>query len=598
MAQDIFVIKTMGDALRNTGYKNIDSAISEIVDNSVQANASNVFVIISQGLDPDSGRKTVNEIAFLDDGEGMDTEGLSKCLGIGFSTRQDRRGIGRFGVGLPQASLYACPRVEVFSWQNGYQNCRKVFLDINKVKSGEQTEIDNPKLEKIPSIYARYLKLKASVDNGVKSYDFSEHGTFVIWKDCDRVNPRTITALTKRLKFSIGQKFRYFIDQDKCRIKLIDAECLDNSCDIMQNDPLFLMNPNYVLGNSERPGSIEPGNNVDYTEPLFEPYTNEDCSDGVVNVPVKYRDTNTRELKESNVKLRFSIVKSVFYDQTALSKDPGNTDMGKYARKLEGISIVRAGREIDFGQFGFYSNINSPVDRWWGCEISFEPELDETFGVANNKQHVELYANEDVDCDDDVIKPVWEILSKKITSTIKEMRKANAKKRQDSRKAQDVGLPVENIIDSAEDKEAEDPNSATTEIKQKMPECELKKKNMDELKKEGVEEPTDVDLENFMKKKVHFRKDNLGKFNALFDYSFELGSCMITFNMQHIFYSTFLEKLFEDKESEKAFDLFIASLVKAIDDTQNTQQEQDEKLLEVWNNKIKKYIEEWQSFAK
>jgi hypothetical protein len=73
---------------------------------------------------------------------------------------------------------------------------------------------------------------------------------------------------------------------------------------------------------------------------------------------------------------------------------------------------------------------------------------------------------------------------------------------------------------------------------------------------------------------------------------------MITFNMQHIFYSTFLEKLFEDKESEKAFDLFIASLVKAIDDTQNTQQEQDEKLLEVWNNKIKKYIEEWQSFAK
>ena len=45
MAQDIFVIQTMGDALRNTGYKNIECAMAEIIDNSVQANAKNVFII-------------------------------------------------------------------------------------------------------------------------------------------------------------------------------------------------------------------------------------------------------------------------------------------------------------------------------------------------------------------------------------------------------------------------------------------------------------------------------------------------------------------------------------------------------------------------
>ena len=43
MAQEIFVVKTMGDALRNTGYRNIESAIAEIVDNSVQANAKDIF---------------------------------------------------------------------------------------------------------------------------------------------------------------------------------------------------------------------------------------------------------------------------------------------------------------------------------------------------------------------------------------------------------------------------------------------------------------------------------------------------------------------------------------------------------------------------
>ena len=50
MAKDIFVIKTMGDALRNTGYKNIECAMSEIIDNSVQADAKNIIVIISEEL--------------------------------------------------------------------------------------------------------------------------------------------------------------------------------------------------------------------------------------------------------------------------------------------------------------------------------------------------------------------------------------------------------------------------------------------------------------------------------------------------------------------------------------------------------------------
>ena len=85
----------------------------------------------------------------VDDGSGMDTSTLGTCLGVGFTTRTGRRGSGRFGVGLPQASLYACPEVIVYSWQNGIQNCQRVFLDIEKVKSGEQTEIADPVNEQI-----------------------------------------------------------------------------------------------------------------------------------------------------------------------------------------------------------------------------------------------------------------------------------------------------------------------------------------------------------------------------------------------------------------------------------------------------------------
>ena len=45
MGASIVDIQNMGDALRNTGYKNIESAVAEIIDNSVEANAKNIFLI-------------------------------------------------------------------------------------------------------------------------------------------------------------------------------------------------------------------------------------------------------------------------------------------------------------------------------------------------------------------------------------------------------------------------------------------------------------------------------------------------------------------------------------------------------------------------
>lgn len=57
MASSIVDIKNMGDALRNTGYKNIESAVAEIIDNAEEANAKNAFVILGEHIDPSSGRK-------------------------------------------------------------------------------------------------------------------------------------------------------------------------------------------------------------------------------------------------------------------------------------------------------------------------------------------------------------------------------------------------------------------------------------------------------------------------------------------------------------------------------------------------------------
>lgn len=206
MAKDIVLIQAMGDALRNTGYKNIECAMAEIIDNSIQAEAKDILIIVSEEYNPETGRNNIKEIGFLDNGKGMEQLELESCLGIGYSTRTDRKGMGRFGVGLPQASLYACPSVDVYSWQNGYDNCKKVFLDINKVKDGAQTVLEDPAKSELPSKYKKYLTYKMQGQNDeVKEYNFMESGTFVLWKNCDRVVPKTVSFLFKKLEFALGQ---------------------------------------------------------------------------------------------------------------------------------------------------------------------------------------------------------------------------------------------------------------------------------------------------------------------------------------------------------------------------------------------------------
>ena len=598
MAKDIFVIKTMGDALRNTGYKNIECAMSEIIDNSVQANAGNILVIVSEEYNSNTGRNNISEIVFLDDGTGMSYGEIEGCLGIGYSTRTDRKGMGRFGVGLPQASLYACPAVDVYSWQDGYVNCRKVFLDIDKIKNEEQTEIEDPIEAEIPQKYMKYLTYKIVGEGNQQEYDFTKHGTMVVWKNCDRVVPKTVNFLFKKLDFALGQKFRYFIQEGKSSIRLIHHENPDYTHGIMPNDPLMLMENNYVLGNPDNPGIISPRYNNSCTTPVFEPYTNQDYPDGIVPFVIKYSDSETGEVKESEIEIKFSIVKNIFYDKTAIPGDPGNTALGKHVKELEGISIVRANREIDFGQFDFYENVNQPQHRWWGCEIRFEPELDEAFGVANNKQHVELRRIEPNDYIDEEVKPVWAQLYDIIHDTINRMYAQNKKTRENARTVQDVLTPTSLIINFAEENQEDEGESATEEIRQNTPQEELIEKNKVELIEQGIENPTEDDVKSYMNNKVNVVHKNLGKTAGLFDYSFELGSCLVTFNMDHIFFKSTLEEIFKSTDTKTAFELFVASLVKAVDETKKSQEEQNDNLIAIWNEKLRRYINEQQNFAK
>lgn len=590
MGASIVDIKNMGDALRNTGYKNIESAVSEIIDNSVEANAKNIFVILREGIAA-SGRKVVTEIGFLDNGDGMSTNVLGSCLGIGASTRQARKGMGRFGVGLPQASLYACPEIEVYSWQNGIENAHKVYLDIDKIKDGEQTEIEDPELTIIPEPYASYVHYQTLFEQ----YDFSKSGTLVIWKKCDRVNPKTRGPLTERLEFSLGQKFRYFIHDGVSKIKIVCDENPDAAVDVAPNDPLFLMDDNCVLCKEDEPKKIyKPGQEIGIEAP-FELYTAKGTGTGEVHIPIKYID-RSGNMAESSVLVRFSIVKDKFYDETAFPKgsNPGNYALGKHAAKMEGISVIRARREIDFRRFDFYNVINEPQHRWWGCEIIFDPELDEVFGVANNKQYVELKKVEATDLDPDEvdIPPIWDQLADTIISTIKAMYAQNEETRSNTRTFEDTQSPSTDIINTVENDPAIiDIDEESEEEEETSPEV-VAETGKEELKELGYENPTDEQGTAFINNSVNFVYADKGERSPAFDYKAVLKTTVITINTSHKFYTSFLSKIYTNAEVKTTFELFLASLIQSVRKTDTYQSVENDRLMTAWYNRLNNYISE------
>jgi hypothetical protein len=86
------------------------------------------------------------------------------------------------------------------------------------------------------------------------------------------------------------------------------------------------------------------------------------------------------------VTVRFSYAK----DEARTGHNSGDTTYGRHAKENIGVSIVRAGRELELDQ-GFVIQYET-TERWWGVEVDFPPALDDLFGVSNNKQSARHFA--------------------------------------------------------------------------------------------------------------------------------------------------------------------------------------------------------------
>lgn len=316
--------ETFIQAIRDSGYKGTASAIAELIDNALEAGARTVRI----DLITEPGADRVTTIRVLDDGEGMTPSVLQTALQFGGSSRFDSRvGLGRYGMGLPCSSLSVAQRVDVWSWRAP----RAVwwsYLDVPEIARSGISAVPDPKR-------SGFSMLRPS----------SATGTLVALSKCDRLDWPQLGPLQRALHSDLGRIFRHLI--------LDGASILINGLLVQPVDPLFLA------------GELEWSKAKQFGPPLI--------------FPIRVPGTN----RTSKVRVRFSeLPVSEWADL------PNQEKRRRGIAKGAGVSVVRAGREVDYGWFFMGDKRRENYDDWWRCEIHYEPVLDELFGLTHTKQRI------------------------------------------------------------------------------------------------------------------------------------------------------------------------------------------------------------------
>jgi hypothetical protein len=352
MAYEIVPASLAVKAMRDSGYKNAAYAIAELVDNSVQAGSTVVEILCQEEEAKVLQRKSVRvkQVAVMDNGCGMNRDMLRKALQFGNGGRlDDRSGIGRFGMGLPNSSISQARRVEVWSWQNGHKSALYSYLDVGEIERGELNEVPEPIEQDVPNVWVRRSTTAGDATSG----------TLVVWSELDKCDWRTAQSIFKNSEFTIGRIYRYFINSGRAKIRMAAflgrATNPNTDDEVNANDPLYLT-PNQTL---PAPWNAEPMFTQHGAPQLIK--INLEGKPFVVTVTISVAQKNARD-----------------------GHNAGDQPHGRHAKNNVGVSIVRADRELEL-QTGWCIQ-SDPRERWWGVEINFPPELDEVFGVTNNKQ--------------------------------------------------------------------------------------------------------------------------------------------------------------------------------------------------------------------
>ena len=348
---DILVGDAFVRGMRDIGYKSTSFAMAELIDNAIQAAATRVDIVF--GFD---GGTKPTKIAVIDDGHGMEEKMVRASLIWGAGTRaENRAGFGKYGYGLPSASVSQCHRVSVFSkTQDG--EWHRAYLDIDEIKDGKWNKgnrIEMPSAEPMnpPDFVNQFLE---------KQDRKLDHGTVVVWEGLDRVSPKLQQELRNSLVTNLGVIYRNY---------LVATPISVNGVDVEPCDPLFL---------------TEGFRYYDLDE------------DRAIELPPAIVEVKDKESGEviGNMRVRYARMPATFFRKpdfkhTNRPGKGGTNERLEIADANNGIIFLRNGRQIDvIRPPRSLRSLNATTDRFWGVEVNFDASLDELFSITTSKQQV------------------------------------------------------------------------------------------------------------------------------------------------------------------------------------------------------------------
>ena len=575
-------VSFFAEILKKSGYKSVSFGIAEILDNSIDANAKDILIVGESG----SGNK-IRSIGFLDNGNGMDIEMLKTCLQVG--TRFDVSGRGRqrgkYGFGLPGSSAAHSNLIKVYSWQrHDPEKVYMVSLNVSSLNDG----ISHPIQVELPEPYVKFKEKNAAITREGQTVfgpvDFYNQGTLVLWEDCERITPKNIQILFRRhIDVDLGRLFRHFITNDeysresfnKCNIHTVynlGAGRDPSVTDIKPNDPLYMMKDHK------------------YSEEFF--------------FDSKAEHNKSFMLNNSEVVVRFSLSSSV-----VRKKYKGKSKMNTVLGKNLGISIVREGREIDFGSFHF-TDPSEDRNRFWGCEILFSKEADDYFGVPANKQHVDqlkqFVEEEGVDeypeqtLSEEL--PIWLSLDrnlkiKNILTSFLNVIIGYGKGNGGGPTGSNGGGLSGGSSGGGDisDDPGEDEGGSTSGPTTSPEDSEARQNAINEIRNLGIENPTEDQIKRFVEHRVVLVYVPLGENTGFMDIQIKYGICVLKINNESSFYRHVLKEIMDtNDEAGRGVELLLLAYARCMDLHRNYETfSQFPRVLGKWASKAEDFIKEY-----
>jgi len=496
----LFFAQTLVQSLRDVGYNNTTSALCEHVDNAIEAGATEIRIYFRQ-----IGRRGAQDtdIMVYDNGRGMPPNVLKVATSFGGSMSYgNRKGIGRFGMGMKTAALSLSPVMELYSWQEtaAFYNMTLDTTAVGRDRSN-LVELPDPTFnsvvpESIVEMFTRGMNFPKDQSEqrllappGTDLYEqIGPHGTIVFMPDCDRLTYATDRKLVEHCVKEIARVYRRQIARG-LRI-------------YVNNRVTDAVDPTYSMPNA-RHTSVE-GITVK-TSRLIVAKT--------VNIPTS---ESGKEIAPVNIKLYALPIE----DWANLTRRAQNSSLHLFDGQV--VSILRNDREVHAGYLPGVIERHGE-NNWLRIEIDFSGELDEAFGVASNKQGVRPKSY--------VIDEIEKAIGSDVSTVREEIRRVQAKRATDRANARPSAS--EQRATEADIFQAEQLNVMLTPEEQQQIEANLRGLAV-MLKREGESDEDAYQHVLASKFLIAYRDDPYWPF---YHVEHKFGRVILTINRAHPFFT-------------------------------------------------------------